>query len=122
MFQNLNSALKKLARDRRGQGMVEYALLVAGVALVCVVGVSMMGHKTADLIGTTAAILPGAHDDDNGPIAASQLVETKFENGVVQADSAAIGSNSRRLNANLGLGSNDDAFITDVPGDGGNHN
>ena len=36
----------------------------------------MFGHKVADLIGTVAAILPGAHNDDNAPIMAGHLIET----------------------------------------------
>ena len=68
--------MKKLIRNRKGQGLVEYALIIAGVALIGIVGISMFGHKVADLIGTVAAILPGAHTDDQGPIVAGHLIET----------------------------------------------
>ena len=33
-------------RARRGQALVEYALLIAGVALCGIVGVSLFGEKT----------------------------------------------------------------------------
>ena len=63
-------------KDRKGQGLVEYALIIAGVAVIGVVGISMFGHKTADLIGTVAAVLPGAHTDDNGAITSGHLIGT----------------------------------------------
>ena len=51
--------MRKILRKRKGQGLVEYALLIAGVALIAAVGVSMFGHKVTDMIDTVAAILPG---------------------------------------------------------------
>ena len=33
-----------------------------------------LGHKTGDLLGTVAVFLPGAHDDDNGPVTSGHLV------------------------------------------------
>ena len=68
--------MRKLIRNRKGQGLVEYALIIAGVALIGIVGITMFGHKVADLIGTVAAILPGAHTDDNGPIVSGHLIGT----------------------------------------------
>jgi Flp pilus assembly pilin Flp len=68
--------MKKLIRNRKGQGLVEYALIIAGVALIGIVGITMFGHKVADLIGTVAYILPGAHTGDNAPIVAGHLIET----------------------------------------------
>ena len=52
-------------RNRKGQGLVEYALIIAGVALIAAVGISIFGHKVSDMIGAVAMILPGAHPDDN---------------------------------------------------------
>ena len=67
---------RRLLSDKRGSALVEYGLLIAGVALVSAAATSMFGHKTSDLIGATAAILPGAHDDDNGAIVSAKLIET----------------------------------------------
>jgi len=64
------------SRVRRGQALVEYALLIAGVALMCAAAVSIFGHKTNDMIAMVAAVLPGAHADDNGPINSGRLIET----------------------------------------------
>ena len=66
----------RLRRDRRGAALVEYSLLVAGISLISLAAVSILGHKTSDLIGTTAMVIPGAHTDDNNPIQSGHLVET----------------------------------------------
>ena len=89
--------------NRKGQGLVEYALLVAGVALVAIVGISVFGHKVADLISAAAVILPGAHADDNAPIAVGELVEFTDEGGVINLDVDGIldGSGSERMGQNL---------------------
>ena len=60
--------MRKMLRNKKGQGLVEYGLIIAGVALICAAAVSLMGHKTSDLIGAVATVLPGAHADDNGPV------------------------------------------------------
>jgi hypothetical protein len=77
-------------RNRKGQGLVEYALIIAGVALIAAVAVSMFGHKVTDLIGTVAAILPGGHADDNAPITAGQIINTATVNGAVGLDLTTI--------------------------------
>jgi Flp pilus assembly pilin Flp len=92
-------------RARKGAAMVEYALLVAGVALIGAGAVSLMGHKTSDLIGMVAAILPGAHLNDNGPIQSGHLIETGpvGTNGSISVDVATIASetNQDRLGLNV---------------------
>ena len=68
--------LNKLFRDRKGQGLVEYALLIAGVAVISAAAISTFGHKTSDMISLVATILPGAHTGDNAPIQSGHLIET----------------------------------------------
>jgi pilus assembly protein Flp/PilA len=68
--------LKKLLKNKRGAALVEYGLLIAGVALISAAAVSTFGHKTSDLIATVAAVLPGAHQGDNAPIMSGHLIET----------------------------------------------
>ena len=63
-------------RNRKGQGLVEYALIIAGVALIAAVGISVFGHKVSDMIDAVAVILPGADTGDNGPISSGHLIET----------------------------------------------
>ncbi len=83
--------LKNLARDRKGQGLVEYALLIAGVALISAAAVSLFGHKTSDLIATVTAILPGAHTGDNQSIVSGHLIETTDASaGPISLDVAGI--------------------------------
>jgi pilus assembly protein Flp/PilA len=86
--------LRRLRRDRKGQGLVEYGLLIAGVALISAAAVSLFGHKTSDMIGAVAAILPGAHTDDNNLIQSGHLIETApvGTNGAIALDAATISS------------------------------
>ena len=67
-----------LFRNRKGQGLVEYGILIGGVAIVCIAAVSIFGHKTNDIIALVAAVLPGAHADDNAPIVSGKMVRTTF--------------------------------------------
>lgn len=96
MLQKLRNVLK----SKKGQGLVEYGILVGGVALVCLVAVAILGHKTNDLLAVTAGALPGAHADDNGPIVSGKLVNTEQDtNGVIYLDTSEPGS----IADNLGI-------------------
>src|SRR3954447_25530419 len=68
--------LRRLRRDKKGQGLVEYGLIIAGVALICAAAISVFGHKVSDLISAVAVVLPGAHTGDNAPITSGHLIET----------------------------------------------
>lgn len=94
--------MRKMLRNKKGQGLVEYGLIIAGVALISAAAVSVFGHKTSDLISATAAILPGAHADDNGPITSGSLIETtSAEDGAIALDTAAISGGGARLGNNV---------------------
>jgi pilus assembly protein Flp/PilA len=58
-------SLNMKRRSRRGQGLVEYIIIVAAVALISLVAVSVFGHKVADQYAIGAGMLPGAHAEDN---------------------------------------------------------
>ncbi|ANM29426.1 hypothetical protein ABI59_07240 [Acidobacteria bacterium Mor1] len=107
-----------MLRDKRGAALVEYGLLVAGVALIASAAVAVMGHKTNDLVGTVAAVLPGAHADDNAPILSGKIIETLPQDAdgdaatpdtislnITNATEPGILENSEteRLGSNLGL-------------------
>jgi len=97
--------LKNRQQKRKGAALVEYALLIAGVALICVAAVSVFGHKTNDMIAATAGVLPGAHADDNAPINSGYIVETAPNaNGAIAIDVGTIvtNSNTERLGNLLG--------------------
>lgn len=70
------------ARNRRGQGLVEYIIIVAAVAMISLVAVSVFGHKVADQYKIGAGMLPGAHEEDNLPIASGQFAESDDVGGV----------------------------------------
>src|SRR4051812_42152429 len=94
--------LRKLFRNRKGQGLVEYGLIIAGVALICAAAISVFGHKTSDMIAATAAILPGAHQDDNNSIVSGHLIETAaVGTGGIALDTATIIANDGK--ARLGM-------------------
>ena len=101
----------KLLRNKKGAALVEYGLLVSGVALITAAAVSIFGSKTSDMIAATAAVLPGAHSDDNNPIISGSLIETDVLQGAggetgIQMDVAGIlaNRNTGRLGNNV-LGS-----------------
>jgi pilus assembly protein Flp/PilA len=98
--------LRKIAKNRKGQGLVEYGLIIAGVALICAAAISIFGHKTNDLIAAVATVLPGAHADDNGPIYGGKLIETtEADTTGARIDDVAIvaATDSPRLGNNVGL-------------------
>jgi len=77
---------RRLMKNEEGAALVEYALIIAGVALIGAATVSLFGHKTNDMLATAAAVMPGAHADDNAPVVSGQVIETSpnapgFDNG-----------------------------------------
>ena len=100
--------ITKFIKSKKGAAMVEYALLVAGIAIVAVAAVSILGHKTSDLIGASAAIIPGVSGNDNNPMASGRLIETDVNgDGAITTDVDAIVTNSgnERLGDNMGYDS-----------------
>jgi pilus assembly protein Flp/PilA len=106
--------LKKLFRNKKGQGLVEYGLIIAGVALVCAAAVATFGHKTTDLWSAVTVIIPGAHTDDNNPIVSGKLLETSVNaNGDIALDLDKVkgADNTDRLQQNLtGAGAGTNGF------------
>jgi len=102
----MRNFMLNLIRDRKGAALVEYSMLVAGVALMSAAGLSILGHKTSDLVALTAATLPGAHADDNAPIVAGKLIETGANaDGNISVNATAItgANNTSRLGTNTGV-------------------
>ncbi len=98
--------MRKFLNNKKGQGLVEYGLIIAGVALICAAAVSVFGHKTSDLIAAVTTILPGAHSDDNGPLISGKLIETAQDatTNAISLDSTTIiaANGSPRLGVNVG--------------------
>ena len=108
---------KQLAGNRKGQGLVEYGILAAGVALIALVSVSVLGHKTSSMIATLAAILPGTEPADFGAVTSGSLIETSSTGSQVQLDPDAatnsLISGTDRLDVNVGINNSaDPAAIT----------
>jgi len=70
------SKIRQLLRNKKGQGLAEYGLIVAGVITLSLAAVSLYGHKTSDMWAVGTALLPGAHDDDAGAIESGKIVAT----------------------------------------------
>ena len=68
--------LRSLLKNKKGQSLVEYGIIIGGVALVSLAAVALLGHKTNDIIATVTAVFPGAHADDQGVIVSGKLVNT----------------------------------------------
>ena len=66
--QSIHKSLRKADQKRSGQALVEYIVIVAAVAVVALMAVSMFGHKVADQYAVGAGMLPGARAEDNLPI------------------------------------------------------
>ena len=97
---------KKLFQCKKGAALLEYSLLAAGVSLIAAAGIAVFGHKPNDMISSVAAIMPGAHADDNGPIASGKIIETTgADTGQIAVDVATIVTNTdtARLGNNLGV-------------------
>ena len=50
----------RFADDERGASLVEYALLVALIAVVCIVAVSFLGRKASSNFNTVVSSISGA--------------------------------------------------------------
>ncbi len=99
--------LKNNKSAKRGAALVEYGLIVAGVALVSLVAVSVFGGKTSKLFGVAASAIPGATENDNGTIVSGKVAAVKKEGDNIVLD-AGLENNLER---NLGIDTSD--LVTD---------
>lgn len=112
--------LKLLSRDRKGQGLLEYAFLIAGIAFIALVAISVFGHKVADQYAIAAGMLPGGHTEDNLPIATGAWLETTGTSEITgtgeiswQSITGVTGTGNQENNvAVFGIG-DPDAFVAD---------
>lgn len=72
----MRKVIGRLRKTDAGATLAEYALIIAGVTLIGAASVSVFGHKVTDMFATGAAVLPGAHADDNAPIVSGRAIET----------------------------------------------
>ena len=56
-YQFLTAWLRAHLRDERGASLVEYALLVALIAIVCIAAITMLGGNASDKFSQVGASL-----------------------------------------------------------------
>ena len=105
--------LHKSNQKKRGAALVEYGLLIAGVALICAAAVAMFGHKTNDLLGTVAAVLPSSDAADTGAVNSGKVIRTVNDGNGIGIDMNDI-ENSTTDDA---FGTGADALINDTSHD-----
>jgi pilus assembly protein Flp/PilA len=54
--------IKRLIKEEEGQGLVEYALIVGLIALVCVAAITLAGTSVSNIWTTIQTKLQGADD------------------------------------------------------------
>jgi Flp pilus assembly pilin Flp len=112
--------LRRLLRDRRGAALAEYGLLLAGITLVSLGAVAVLGGKVGGLVGAVSSILPGAYERQNAPVVVGELLETRISDvngdGVDEISIDMVGisdqkSNTPRLGSALGLDSHGSSHL-----------
>jgi Flp pilus assembly pilin Flp len=94
-------------KKRKGSVFIEYALLIGAVTLIAILAFSVLGHKTNDIVATGAALLPGAHAEDDLTFVSGSLVEFTSNNGDAEIDTSNIGNaDSNRLGDSIGVNLN----------------
>ena len=121
----MNERMKRDGRRESGAALAEYGLLVAGITMVCLVAVSVLGSKVGGLIGSVASLLPSAYTDQNAPVQVGQIIETRTADvnndsvkeiildGARIGDGAVVGdeANTPRLGQSMGLDGHDTSHL-----------
>jgi pilus assembly protein Flp/PilA len=68
---------KKLLRKRRGQGMTEYIIIVALIAIAAIGVITLFGNNIRKLFGASAEALAGNEDVKNTGQTASRQLQRK---------------------------------------------
>lgn len=58
LFVNLKMAIARLVEENEGQGLTEYALILALIAIVAIVALQILGGKVQDVLSTVGSSLP----------------------------------------------------------------
>jgi len=91
-------------KKRKGSVFIEYALLIGAITLIAILAFSVLGHKTNDIVATGAALLPGAHSDDDVTFQSGELIAATHNGGDAIIDTSAIGgADSNRLGTSVGV-------------------
>jgi len=109
--------MRKLIRNKKGQGLVEYAFIVAGVAFICLLALSIFGHKLSDQYSIMAGMLPGAHAADNAPVASMAFLSTSADGAGNQVGTGQVSWNEITGNTGTGGLNNNVVFAGNGTGD-----
>ena len=90
---------RRLSKNNTGAALVEYALIIAGVALIGAAAVSVFGNKVTDMLTTAASILPGQHADSTPPIVSGSVETSPNATGFDRGTSLAGQSLSDNVGA-----------------------
>jgi len=117
--------LRRVLRSRKGQGLVEYALLIGGISMVCIIAVSFFGVRVANLLVAQAGTLPANSNSAlNTPVDIGAFIETEADGSsfVLDGDqmetNRAAPSNNRFINNLAGTNYNGTADFADNYYDG----
>ena len=58
LFINMKLALAHLLDDEEGQGLTEYALILALIAIVAIAALTLLGGKVTSVLNTISSSLP----------------------------------------------------------------
>ncbi len=58
LFVNLKMTIARLVEENEGQGLTEYALILALIAIVAIVALQILGGKVQDVLSTVGSSLP----------------------------------------------------------------
>jgi len=94
----------ELLRNRKAQGLAEYAVILVGVTVVSLGALSVLGHNIGDLLATSAAILPSSQPEWDQQVYVGELIELN----VPGAFPNAVGINLAidEIDGNISAGTN----------------
>ena len=73
----MTTAIVKKNHKRKGQGMTEYIIIVALIAIAAIGVITLFGDNIRKLFGASADALAGSLSVDNDGVKASAAIKTK---------------------------------------------
>lgn len=96
--------MRRLLRDRKGQGLAEYAVILVGVTVVSLGALTTLGHNIGDLLASTAAILPGSEPEWDQQVYVGELIELNVPGAF--PNTVGINLAVDEIEANISAGTN----------------
>ena len=104
--------MKNMLKNKKGQGLAEYAVILVGVTVISLGALTTLGHNIGDLLAVTAASLPGSQPEWDQQVYVGELIEldvpalpnTNGINLAVDDIDANITAGTNRLSENVSNG------------------